>query len=66
MLTQSMSGMAAQQRIDKEAQAYGRLIRDEMFTLSEAHSMLIAKDSGLDLFGIAGLAKAIACFQCSI
>ncbi len=59
---QSMSGRAAQKRIDAEAQNYGLMLRDEHWTLQHAHDVL--KGDRLNLFQIAGLAKAIACFQC--
>lgn len=66
MKHQSMSARAAQARIDKAAREYGALIRDEHWTLQHAHDVLIHADrDSLDLFGIAGLAKAIACYQCS-
>ncbi len=66
MAHQSMSARAVQSRIDKAAQAYAALIRDDHWTLQHAHDVLIHADrDGLDLFSIAGLAKAIACYQCS-
>ncbi|MDF3837115.1 hypothetical protein P3W85_29790 [Cupriavidus basilensis] len=66
MAHQSISARAVQARIDKAAQEYGALIRDDHWTLQHAHDVLIHADrDGLDLFKIAGLAKAIACFQCS-
>lgn len=63
MIHQSMSGRAAQARIDTAAGEYARLISAGTWTLAHAHEML--RDGGLNLFQIAGLAKAIACFQCS-
>lgn len=66
MLHQSMSARVVKARIEREAQAYGRLIRDEEWTLELAHQCLLqAQANKLDLFMIAGLAMAIACFQCS-
>ena len=68
---QSMSARTAQAKIDVEAQNFGALIRDGHWTLEHAHQVLVdgaAKTPGLrglNLFEIAGLAKAIACFQCS-
>lgn len=66
MIHQSMSASAVQRKIDTAAQTYGALIRDETWTLQHAHEALIDADKhGLDLFQVAGLAKAIACFQCT-
>lgn len=66
MAHQSMSSRAVQARIDKAAQEFGALIRDDHWTLQHAHDVLMHADrEGRDLFTIAGLAKAIACFQCS-
>lgn len=66
MAHQSMSDRAVQARIDGAAREYAALIRDDHWTLHHAHDVLIHADrDGLDLFKIAGLAKAIACFQCS-
>lgn len=59
-----MSGQAAQQRIDKAAQKYAERFRSGEWTLEVAHKMLREVD-GRTLFETAGLAKAIACFQCS-
>jgi hypothetical protein len=59
---QSMSGQAAQKKIDVQAQKYAKLIADEGWTLEYAHKVLA--NGALDLFEISGLAKAIACFQC--
>lgn len=64
MIQQSMNAKEAQYRIDREAQKYGELIRDEIWTLQYAHNELM--NGNLSLFRIAGLAKAIACFQCSV
>lgn len=62
---QTMSGRAAQKLIDSSAQKYAMLIANEEWSIDYAHSVLRAPDKhGLDLFSIAGLAKAIACFQC--
>lgn len=63
MVHQSMSAQAVQSRIDKEAQKYGAMIRDEHWTVAHAHDVLTGDK--LNLFQIAGLAKAVACFQCS-
>lgn len=63
MVHQSMSAFAVQKLIDKEAQNYGAMIRDEHWTLAHAHDVL--RGDNLDLFKLAGLAKAIACFQCT-
>lgn len=63
MTHQSMSGKDAQTRIDAETQRYAQQIRGEALSLADAHSLLMT--GNLDLFQIAGLAKAIACFQCS-
>lgn len=60
---QTMSAQAAQKRIDREAQNFAGFLRDEHWTLEHAHQVL--RESNLDLFKTAGLAKAIACFQCS-
>ena len=66
MLHQTMSGRKAQELIDCSAQRYAQLIRDEKLSLSDAHVALTNPGrEELDLFQIAGLAKAIACFQCS-
>lgn len=68
---QTMSARAAQARIDRAAQEFGAMIRDEHWTLEYAHQRLREIDGApgtrgsLNLFQIAGLAKAIACFQCS-
>lgn len=62
---QTMSARLAQEHIDKHAQKFGALILNEEWDLEHAHSVLAEPDkNGLDLFAIAGLAKAIACFQC--
>lgn len=63
---QTMNGKSAQKRIDEHAQRYaGKFISNE-WSLAYAHEMLKAPDAHkLDLFQIAGLAKATACFQCS-
>ena len=58
MIHQSMSGRAAQERIDQAAREYAGLISAETWTLEHAHEML--RDGNLNLFQIAGLAKAIA------
>lgn len=64
MIHQTMSGMAAQKKIDAAAQQYAANIGNEIWTLQHAHEVLIDADKhGLDLFQVAGLAKAIACFQ---
>lgn len=63
MAHQSMSGREAQSRIDQRAQAYAALIQSDVLTLQDAHQQLVT--GNLDLFQIAGLAKALACFQCS-
>ena len=63
MAHQSMSSRVVQARIDREAQAYAEFIRDGRWTLEHAHHAL--RNDNLDLFQIAGLAKAIACFQCN-
>lgn len=60
---QQMSGREAQKRIDKHAQNYAQFLADEHWTLEHAHHVL--KTDNLSLFQIAGLAKAIACFQCA-
>ena len=62
---QSMSGKSAQKRIDAAASKYAYLIKDEVWSFEYAHKLLANVDNKLDLFEIAGLAKAIACFQCS-
>lgn len=64
-IQQTMSGKSAQKMIDASAQKFATLIVNEEWTIEFAHSVLLAPDKhGLDLFNIAGLAKAIACFQC--
>jgi len=63
MIHQSMTGYRVQQRIDAESQKYAKLIRDEIWSLRDAHKELVS--GNLSLFKIAALAKAIACFQCS-
>ncbi len=63
MAHQSMSGRSAQVRIDQETEQYAVLIRNDQWTLEQAHQEL--RNPKLDLFKTAGLAKAIACFQCS-
>lgn len=61
---QTMSGNAAQKQIDAAAQEYAALLSKGAWTLELAHSQL--RDANLSLFQIGGLAKAIACFQCSV
>ena len=63
MAYQSMSGAVAQKRIDEAAQKFARQIADEVLSLSDAHEMLRISKT-MSIFEIAGLAKAIACFQC--
>ena len=63
MLHQTMSGVAAQWQIEAACQKYAMEIRDERLTLEAAHKLLAEKS--MSLFEIAGLAKAIACFQCT-
>lgn len=63
MAHQTMSGQEAQRRIDLEVQNFAGFLRDEHWTLEHAHQVL--RESNLDLFKTAALAKAIACFQCS-
>ena len=67
MIHQSMSAKSADVRINQEAQKYGLLIRNEEWTLEYAGKVLADLDKhNLDLFQIAGLAKALICFQCSV
>lgn len=67
IIHQTMSGQAADARIKKEAQKYAEKIATGYWTLESAHMQLrMGADGGtMSLFQIAGLAKAIACFQCS-
>jgi hypothetical protein len=65
-MQQSMSGQAVQKKIDVQAQKFANRFNSGTWTLNHAHSVLQDADKHeLDLFQIAGLAKAIACFQCS-
>jgi hypothetical protein len=64
MIHQTMSGAECQRKIDAACQKFAMEIRDERLTLCDAHKMLNSSRE-LDLFSTAGLAKAIACFQCS-
>lgn len=63
MANQTMSGQEAQRRIDAEVQNFAEFLLYEHWTLEHAHQVL--RESNLDLFKTAALAKAIACFQCS-
>lgn len=63
MADQSMSEQEVQRRIDDAARTYDAFLREDVWTLEYAHSVL--RENKLDLFHTAGLAKAIACFQCS-
>ncbi|WP_060074077.1 hypothetical protein [Burkholderia cepacia] len=66
MAHQTMSGRSAQARIDLAAERYTALIMEDTWTLERAHYVLTHVDQEkLDLFDVAGLAKAIACFQCT-
>jgi hypothetical protein len=60
---QTMSGRAVQEKIDEAAQTYAAFIRQGVWTLEHAHAEL--RNNERDLFHTAGLAKAIACFQCT-
>ena len=62
MATQTTSGAYAQAKIDAAFAGYCKLIRDDVWTLSFAHTRLA--DTSMNMYEIAGLAKAIACFQC--
>jgi hypothetical protein len=64
MIHQTMSGIAAQRRIDEEASNYAGFLRDERWTLEHAHTVL--RTGNPNMFQIAGLAKATVCFQCSL
>lgn len=65
MANQTMSGRSAQARIDLAAERYIDLLMNDEWTLEHAHHVLTHIDQHkLDLFDVAGLAKAIACFQC--
>jgi hypothetical protein len=65
MAQQTMSGRSAQARIDLAAERYSHALMEDEWTLEHAHYVLTHADQEkLDLFDIAGLAKAIACFQC--
>jgi len=64
-MKQSMSGREAQRRIDAEAAKYARLFQDGTKTLEDAHKHLCTVVASASLFRIAGIAKAIACFQCT-
>jgi hypothetical protein len=66
LLNQTMSARAVQLLVDAEAQRYGELIRDQTWSLEHAHYVLTHIDQEkLDLFSVAGLAMAIAWYQCS-
>ncbi|WP_434716361.1 hypothetical protein [Paraburkholderia sp. A3RO-2L] len=66
MAHQTMSAVAVQSRIDVECEKYTKRIDSGELTLSHAHTVLTNSDAyNMDLFKIAGLAKAFACFQCS-
>lgn len=60
---QTMSVEAANKRIDREAKRYEVMLREQYWSLEHAHDVL--RNHNLSLFQIAGLARAIACFQCS-
>jgi hypothetical protein len=65
-MEQSMSGQAVQQKIDVQSKKFANRLSGGTWTLNDAHNVLLDADKHeLDLFQIAGLAKAIACFQCS-
>lgn len=64
-LEQTMSSVEAQRRIDLAADGYCKKFLSGEWTLFDAHENLCHSYADLDLFQIAGLAKAIACFQCS-
>lgn len=65
MTRQTMNAGIAQRKIDAHCKQYRDLIQDEHWTLEHAHDVLKNADrDGLNLFHIAALAKAIACFQC--
>lgn len=61
MIQQTVSGQKVQAKIDKEAQIYASLLASEAWSLETARMQL--RNGTLDLFQLAGLAKAIACFQ---
>lgn len=66
-MEQSMSYMAVKERSKAEALKFAAKINAGEVTLEQAHKMLMAPDENhLNLFEIAGLAQAIACFQCSV
>lgn len=61
----AMDAATVQASIDGEFHNYHALIKVGHWTLAHAHDVLVHVDrDGLDLFKIAGLAKAIACHQC--
>ncbi|AVA38096.1 hypothetical protein ACUXAV_004961 [Cupriavidus metallidurans] len=61
----AMAAAAVQANIDDEFHNYHALIAGGHWSLQHAHDVLAHADrDGLDLFKIAGLAKAIACHQC--
>jgi hypothetical protein len=65
-LHQSISYLAVKTRTKTEAQKFGEKIKSGELSLENAHLLLINPDvQKLNLFQIAGLAQAIACFQCS-
>jgi hypothetical protein len=61
-----MSGRSAQAQIDLATERYSHLLMEDEWTLEYAHQVLAHIDAHhIDLFEVAGLAKAIACFQCA-
>jgi hypothetical protein len=65
MQQQTMSTRSAQAKINVQAERYIHLLMEGEWTLEYAHHVLTHIDENhLDLFEVAGLAKAIACFQC--
>lgn len=65
-MNQSMSYAAVSSKVKKAAQEYGKQIQAGTLTLDVCQDMVSQPDKySLDLFQIAGLAMATACFQCS-
>lgn len=68
MAEQKMPGRDAQDRIDAAALRYMTLFDNDEWSLEHAYAVLTTFNSpehNLNLFEVAGLAKALACYQSS-
>jgi hypothetical protein len=63
-MNQSMSYAKVKELCKEHAMKFGARIQSGEITLEQAHKMM--QEDKLDLFQVAGLAQAIACFQCSV